>query len=448
MLAHGLVAADAGKQPQALPRLREIIDWCNVELGQREEGFGLTRVLNYTGQSAFTQMHHTRLGKPADLRTAERSFVPPGYLEALARTDPDAVWKDSPNWPHVMLIMLFNAYLDHYRATGEQKYLDAALGGWDLFRDNWEHVGGSIAICEGGKYPPKCYPLGKKRHVGELCGSVLWIRLNHLLHLMHPDQERYVAEIEKTLYNVALPGMGKQAPGYFYHLLMEGRKKEGMGPSMTHTCCEGNGTWLIGALPQYIYSIAEDGLYVNLYTQSTIRWQAGDREMRAHIETLFPDAPDVSISLQLEAPAETTVYVRVPSWATAPVDLHVNGQKTLTGQPGSYVALRRTWSDGDRITFSLPMGFRLTRYEGEAQIEGHERYAIEYGPMLLAVAGELGEGILAQIPQDPARVSHWLDPFGNRPLHFRAQGLDDHEIMPYLHLDDDQPFTCYPVIGD
>lgn len=139
--------------------------------------------------------------------------------------------------------------------------------------------------------------------------------------------------------------------------------------------------------------------------------------------------------------------MRVPSWVTGPVEYRVNGQIAATGQPGSYVAIKRTWADGDKLSFSLPAGFRLTKYVGEAAIEGHDRFAIEYGPILLAVAGELGNPIPVQIPQDPDQVSEWLMPVGHQPLHFRAEGLDSHEILPYLHLDDDQPFTSYPAIG-
>jgi hypothetical protein len=447
MLAHGLLAADAGGQPKALPRLREMIDWCNSYLGEREEGFGLTRGLNYTGQIAFTLMYHTRLGKPADRQTAERTFIPRDWMKWVADRNPDAIWKDSPKWPHCMLIILFQAYLDHYRATGERRYLDAALGGWDLFRENWQHVGGSIAICEGGKYPPKCYPVSKKRHVGELCGSVLWVRLNHLLHQLYPDQEQYVAEIEKSIYNVGLAGQGRQAKGYFYHLLMEGRKTEGMGPTTTHTCCEGNGTWLIGSLPQYIYSLSADGLYVNLFAPSTITRQLGSKTLRAEMDTRFPFAPEVSIRVRTDAPVAATLHVRVPSWVTGPVSLSVNGKKVASGQPESYVPIERIWADGDELSFRLPGGVRVTKYVGEAAIEGHDRFAIEYGPILLAVAGDLGKHIPVQIPQDPGRASAWLKPTGNEPLHFRAEGLDSHEIMPYFHLADDQAFTAYPVIG-
>ncbi len=64
-------------------------------------------------------------------------------------------------------------------------------------------MGGSIAICEGMElYPPKSYFL--TRHTGELCGSVFWIKLNQRFHLQNPEEEKYISEIEKCIYNVGI----------------------------------------------------------------------------------------------------------------------------------------------------------------------------------------------------------------------------------------------------
>ena len=70
--------------------------------------------------------------------------------------------------------------------------------------------------------------------------------------------------------------------------------------------------------------------------------------------------------------------------------IQVNGTLATSGKPGTYVTLDRTWSEGDTITFRLPMDFKLTRYTGVDKIAGHERYALEYGPVLLAILGSVG----------------------------------------------------------
>ena len=47
--------------------------------------------------------------------------------------------------------------VDLYVMTGNRTYLDAALGGWAMLRESWQHVGGSLAINEEVYFPPKSY---------------------------------------------------------------------------------------------------------------------------------------------------------------------------------------------------------------------------------------------------------------------------------------------------
>jgi len=128
-------------------------------------------------------------------------------LISSPRADPKAIWLYPYDHPHSYLLTSIEPYLDQYRATGQRKYLDAALGGWDLYHDKWEHVGGSIAICEGGLFPPNSNYL--RRNTGELCGNVFWVFLNQRLQLFLPRRgEIRRAEIEESIYNIALANQG------------------------------------------------------------------------------------------------------------------------------------------------------------------------------------------------------------------------------------------------
>ena len=179
----------------------------------------------------------------------------------MAKRDEKAIWLYPYDRPHNYLITAIEPYLDLYRATGAKKYLDAATGGWDLYHSDREHVGGSIAICEGTDlYPPKSYYL--HHSTGELCGSVFWAFFNQRFHLLYPEEEKYVTEIEKSIYNNLIANqIGDK--GICYHAVLDGHKDlHNDQPVSMSTCCEGQGTRMIGALPEFIYSIASDGVYV------------------------------------------------------------------------------------------------------------------------------------------------------------------------------------------
>jgi DUF1680 family protein len=150
------------------------------------------------------------------------------------------------------------------------------------------------------------------------------------------------------------------------------------------------------------------------------------------------------LAFDLSAPQRSTIRVRTPSWAGGEMPVHVNGQLAATGKAGSYVVLNRTWRNGDVISFNLPMSLRLTRYTGMDKIEGHDRFALEYGPILLAIEGSDDASLLAN-GRSPEGFLAQLKPSFGRPLHFEIDGNPQHHYAPYYAIKND-PFTCFPVI--
>lgn len=452
MFAHGMVAAGRAGNADAYRLLGAAHRYYASLLRRQSPGFALTTDLNYQGHIASLLVHLSPVGTPDDLRLAQQCFDSRSWLDALSARQPTAIWLASPKWPHCYEIVAFEAYLDQYRATGDQRYLKAMLGAWELIRDSWRDVGGTMAICEGQKYPPKCYPLTRKRHAGEFCGSVFWIRFNQRLHQLFPDEERYADEIEQALYNAAIGAQEPGGQGIHYHLVLEGRKSEGdtfaQGPvpSQRHTCCEGNGTWLYGNLPEYVFSCDAEGLSVNLYHPATTRWRKGDRAVDLAIQTRFPEDGRVTLKVGTARPTRMSLRLRIPRWCPSNVAVMVDGRQAGVGRPGTYLSLDRTWSDGNTISFRLPLTLRVHRYEGEARVAGGERYAVLYGPMLLACVGPLDKGP-PRIAHDPARVSEWLELDPQQPLHHRIHEMPTHRFAPWWRLGNNESFTCYPVIG-
>jgi DUF1680 family protein len=453
---HGLIEAAIAGNPKAYGLLRGHADWFNQWDMLPKLIYHSTN--SHQGHIASTRTYFTPIGKPEDLQVAEKYYVMDWWINELAAHHGEALWRYPLQNPHSYLITSFEAYLDHYRATGDLRYLDAVLGGWDLIHDDWEHVGGSMAIFEthwrqvDGKWvlieketcPPRSYYLAPREPMGitgETCGTVFWVKLNQRLHQLYPDQEKYTAEIEKSLYNVALANQTDNGT-IRYHSMMQGKKEN---CPRANTCCEGQGTRLNGSLPEYIYSIAADGLYVDLFEPSTISWKQGDQPVSLKVATSFPFNPKVSLRWAAAAPIKSVLRVRVPAWAVSDMPIAVNGQPAAIGKPGSYVALDRTWSEGDTVTFSLPADFHLTRYTGDDKIEGHDRYALEYGPILMAVAGPLDDHSTMTIHHDLKDLATWLKPMADRPLHFTIDGDPAHEVLPYWQITD-QTFCTFPVI--
>ncbi|MBP1666860.1 MAG: hypothetical protein H6Q23_1720, partial [Bacteroidetes bacterium] len=438
-VTHGLIEAGYAGNEKAFPLLRGFYDWFNTSVY-------LPEMLRRAGQGTqgiipSTRVYFTPVGKSQDIHTVQRYFQENYWMEQMADRDVKAIWLYPYDRPHNYLLTGIEPYLDLYRATGEKKYLDAASGAWDLYHDNWEHIGGSIAICEGTDlYPPKSYYL--HRSTGELCGSVFWSFLNQRFHLLNPEEEKYVAEIEKSIYNNLIANQVGDKGIRYHSVLVDHKDLNNRQPFAMSTCCEGQGTRMMGALPEFIYSLTDDGIYVNLYTTSSIRNITQEGALKLEMVTRFPYENGVTLKISTDMPHFSKIRIRIPSWASKKMTVKVNGRVFISGAPGTYITINRQWKDGDVISFSLPASFRMTKYEG-ADKEYIGRSAIEYGPVLMACVNMKGEKENLILQSDREKLLKNLKAIPGKPLHYTVKGINDFVFMPYFEVQD-EPFTCFP----
>jgi DUF1680 family protein len=329
--------------------------------------------------------------------------------------------------------------MDLYLVTGDKRYFDAAEGAWELYRAHWQQAGGSISIIEFENDPPDSSYLRQK--LGELCGSAFWVFLSQRFQLLDPENERYASEIEKSIYNIGIANQDGGS-GFRYHTIMEGEKEKS---THENTCCEGQGTRLVGSMPEHVYSIAPDGIYVHLYEPSTAQWKQNGQEMTLSVATRFPLENGVEAKVKTAEETRARIRVRVPSWGSREMEVSVNGKPAGSGKPGSYLTLDRSWKDGDTISFTLPASIRVTRYKGEDQIAGKTRYSVEYGPILLAAVGAADVDLTLAKGASPESLGDHLEPVAGSPLHFKLRGDGDKRLMPYYQISSEK-FTCYPTI--
>ena len=435
-VTHGLLEASLTGNQRALKLLRAHYDWFNRRPYMSKLLRGATQGVQ--GTIASTRVYHSPVGKPEDLQVVQRYFQENYWLDGLAKGDEAMVWQYPYDGPHCYRITNYESHLDLFRATGDSRYLSSVLGAWNLIHDKWVHVGGSIAICEIDPFPPESYRLTS--HTGEFCGTSFWVFLNQRLHCLYPEEEKYMHEIERSIYNVALASFVGER-GFRYHTTLMGKKDT---PTHINTCCEGQGTRLIGSLPEHIYSIGAQGIHVNLFESSHIDWVQDGQKIGLTMESKFPFNPAVHLNLYIQHPAKFKIFVRIPRWASKPVAVICNGQHIATGQPGTYLAMERQWQDKDEIAFVLPMELRMTRYEGEEKFRDVDRFAFEYGPILLALTGASPLEVTVNGIRHYDDLLNRIKPDTREPLTFSIDGVPGKRLVPYW-LVGEEDFSCFPV---
>jgi DUF1680 family protein len=199
-------------------------------------------------------------------------------------------------------------------------------------------------------------------------------------------------------------------------------------------------TVVLARLPEFLYSIASDGIYVNMYSPSRIAWSHGGSKVTLNTSTQFPEDTNVSLKLSAGNPIPLKIRLRIPSWTSGNVAVLVNGKDDDAGRPGTYVTLDRTWSTGDTISFDVPVGFRLTKYTGFDRDPDHERYGLEYGPLLMSLVGG------THLNLAPGSLIDSLSRAPGSPLHFNIAGYPSFKYVPYVHIQD-ETFTSFPTLS-
>ncbi len=443
-LNYGLIAAGLGGSDRALPLLRRWQDWFN-----RCPDLPVIKYLElaFQGVVASTSVYFTPVGQPEDMAVNRQYYEETWRLAQFIGHERDAVHirRQHGAEPHAHGSELegFEGYLDMYRFFGAPYLLNAVKGCWDLYVQDWQHVGGGIVMCEMSPHAqPGCRYFYTTNIYNELCTSAFWLQLNQRLHRLFPDEERYVFEMEQSIYNIAIANQRDTTDirSYAWIDLMKKR------PIRPNHCCSGVGTRIFASLPEYLFTMNRDTLSCDLFAACRLHWQTAGQIIDVEEETLFPYDGQVDYRFNMAKPQYFTLRVRVPRYA-GQTDIFLNGGRIAVGKPGTYAVIQREWQNGDHLSFTLAMTFEAHLYDGVDQVKGFTRYALTYGPLLMALVGDRNHtyGTILENCQGPEFIRR-LEPTAT-PLHFRYRGTADYDVVPYFEICDEY-FTCYPMFRD
>ena len=414
-ITFGLLDAGYAGESRAFELARDMADYFN-----HSNVLPYVKDLNlgFQGILANTRMYDAPNGKWDDMQVAIDHYQETWWLKQVIAGDHRAIYDHPGNHPHSTLLTTLEGYLDLYRATGEAIYIDAVKSALHMYEDKWQHVGGGINMCEFDTYWPGCNWLSPKHSYNELCSTNFWILLNQRMHLLFPDEAHYVDEMENSIYNVLLAAQVGDV-GYHYLNFLE-RTKDYRYLDRA-TCCASLGTRLAGLLPQFVYSYAENDVYVDLFAQSRAELPNG---VTLRTETNMPEDGHVKIVIE-KAEHPVKLHVRIPRWSVK------DGK--------SYYEIHSDVKDGDVFEYDFAFSLKTTRYTGGEELVGKERWAVEYGPLLYAAMGAPNP---VSVAFDPEKPEKWFTKNGKKLI---LKGDTRHEYWAYKNIHD-EPFSVYPVV--
>jgi DUF1680 family protein len=338
-----------------------------------------------------------------------------------------------------------------YELTGEGRYRD-------ISRYFWDEVTTWRAFATGGTSSGEFWAKPKGRLADELgaytcecCCSYNMLRLTR--HLFGWSGEARLADYhERVLFNAILGTQYAPDGMMMYYVPMQsGWRKEFSTGDKGFWCCDGTGIESFAKLNDSLYFHDDDTLYVNQFVASELDWR--ERGLKVVQTTRFPQETSTRLVFKTGTPQALKVKLRIPAWAQG-VQVRLDGAPLpVQPAPGGYIAIERTWRDGEQLELDLPMALRLEPLIGDPGLK-----AVMYGPLVLA--GRLGrEGLPADaIHADPtppraipefrgepptapsfraagAGPGDWIKPAAGEPLTFRTAGqARDVEFIPFNRL--------------
>jgi len=315
---------------------------------------------------------------PAYREIAQRYLMDKTYFDPLSRGE--NILPGLHAYSHVnALSSAARAYL----VLGERKYLEAIRNAWDMLGKTQSYASGGWAPNEEFVVPDKGL-LGESlttthAHFETPCGAYAHFKLARYL-LRFTGEGRYGDGLERVLYNTILGIKDPKGDGHvFYYSDYHPSTQKAYMPDKW-PCCSGTTPQVVADYSVSAYFRSEDGIYVNLFMPSEVKCEVQGVPVRLIQTTTYPETDSTEMRLEVAAPSEFTVYVRIPGWLQSPARLAVNGKAfSAETQPGSFAGIRRRWQSQDTIQVQLPFSFRL-----EPVDEQHpDTVALMWGPLML-----------------------------------------------------------------
>ena len=269
---------------------------------------------------------------------------------------------------------------DYYAETGDARYRQTLETLWRDMVAHKMYITGGVGSRSQDEAFGNDYELPNAQAYTESCAAIANYMWNWRM-LMVTGESRFTDVMERSLYNGTNSGMSLDGTLYCYRNPLESTGEKIRNEWYETTCCPPNIERTLSSLPGYLFNTSKQGVYVNFFHNATMDWHLEDgTKLRVRQATQYPWNNRVEIVVDPAAPAEFSLFVRIPEWSKTTA-VQINGASRQGAAAGAYYEIRRRWSRGDHVEVTFDMQPRLTRANTLVR-ENVGRVAVERGPLV------------------------------------------------------------------
>jgi DUF1680 family protein len=298
-----------------------------------------------------------------------------------------------------------------YWITGRREYRHAFEHIWWSIVKLDRHNGGGFSSGERASGDP--YDRGPI----ETCCTIAWIAAS--VEMLKMTGNSIVAdEIELSTLNAVVGMHSSTGRWATYNTPMDGLRRasahsivfQARAGSPELNCCSVNSPRGFGMIAQWAVMKDADGVLLNYYGPCVLEGEVepGQTVVLTQV-TDYPRSGRIELYLAPQRPCSFSFRLRIPHWSTDTA-VTLNGEPIPDVKPGQYLALERTWKEGDRIVLDLDMSPHYWVGQGACA----EMASAYRGPLLLAYDHRYNLAAVADRPPKVRDEREWQD--GNTVL--------------------------------
>ncbi|MCL2865795.1 MAG: glycoside hydrolase family 127 protein [Lachnospiraceae bacterium] len=328
--------------------------------GHQEVEIGLIKLYEVTGVQKYLDLakhfidirgvgenYFLKEMKAADFKKIFPEFT--DYQPVYSQSDKPVRELEVATGHAVRATYMYAAMADLADAYKEEALLSACKRLWNNIVQKQMYLTGSIGSSGILERFTVDYDLPNDCNYSETCASIGLAMFGIRMANMERDAT-YIDVVERALYNTLLAGIALDGKSFFYvnplevwpDNCLERTSKEHVKPIRQKwfgvACCPPNIARTLASLGQYIYSVGEHALFVNLFISNQTEVEWADGSVYVDLNTRFPFENQVNLAVKNVPTKGMTLAVRVPDYAED-YQISADGQKIEAKMEKGYAYL-------------------------------------------------------------------------------------------------------------